>query len=65
MILRDIDAEYDELMDELEKAVNAHPAERGELIQVVRRRVEELLLAQMGSISRPLRVRRTGPDALN
>ena len=30
MILRDIDAEYDELMDELEEVVNARSPGRGE-----------------------------------
>ena len=64
MTLWDIDAEYDELMDELEEAVNARSPERGERIQVIRRRVDELIRAQVGCL--PWQPdRRSEPSALN
>ena len=65
-MMRNIDAEYDELMDELEEAVDENdPGERGARIRVVRLQIEELLQAQMSHISPPPSDRRTGPNALN
>ena len=66
-MMRDLDAEYDELMAELEDAVDEkNAAERGARIQVVRAGIEDLLGRQMGLSARlQSGDRRTGPNALN
>ena len=47
--MRDLDAEYDELMDELEAAVRGtDTVERGQRIQAVRVRIEDVLRQQLG-----------------
>ena len=65
-MMRDMDAEYDELIDELEAAVDERDhAERGERVRSVRIRIEDLLREQMGLPGRiPLVDRRHGPTAL-
>ena len=64
--MQDLDEEYDRLMDELEAAVAEKSIDRGKRIQVVRVRIEDLLRAQMGMVSRvPSSDRRSGPNALH
>ena len=64
---RDIDEGYDELIDELEAAVDeGDQAERGKRIRMVRLKIEDLLREEMGLPARlPPVDRRWGPDALN
>ena len=60
-MMRDLDAEYDELVDELEKAVQENdPAKRGDRIRVVRLQIQDLLREQMDLAARlqPLDQRR-------
>ena len=66
-MMRDLDAEYDELVDELEEAVDENDsAKRGERLRVLRLRVEDIIREQMGYSPRPQPShRRTGPNALH
>ena len=66
-MLRDLDAEYDELMDELGEILQEiGSADCDGRIRVMRLRIEDLMREQMGLDAR-LKIgdRRTGPDALN
>ena len=66
-MMRDLDAGYAELMDELEEAVDEmDAAERGARFQVRSARIEDLLRRQMGLNARlQPSDRRSGPTALN
>ena len=47
-MMRDLDAEYDELMDELEAVVKQAAPDRGERLRVIRLRIEDLVREQIG-----------------
>ena len=66
-MMRDLDAEYDELVDELEEVVQEVGSTGcGERLRVVRLRIEDLLREQMGLAGRmPPSDRRHGPTALH
>ena len=64
----DIDAEYNELLDELQEAVDEHDPYglRGDRIRVIRLRIEQLLRTQIRAAQPASGFnRRTGPHALN
>ena len=64
--MQDLDDEYDRLMDELEAAVADKSIGRGQRIQEIRVRIEDLLRAQMGLVSLASSSdRRRGPNALH
>ena len=65
--MRDLDEEYDDLMDELKEAIEEHDCvERGDRMRSVRIQIEDLLREQMGLGARlQSSDRRTGPNALN
>ena len=65
--MRDLDAEYDELMDELEAAVReTDSVERGQRIQAVRVRIEDVLREQLGLGARlPSNARQHSPNLLH
>ena len=64
--MRNYGEKHDELMNELEQALDDDSGERGERIRLIRIRIEDLGREQMGLGAR-LRAndRRSGPDALN
>ena len=66
-MMRDLDAEYDELVDELEEVLQeVGSADCGERLRVVRIRIEDLHREQLGITGRlPLSDRRHGPNALH
>ena len=64
---RDIDAEYSELLDELQEAVDENDPHglRSDRVRVIRLRIEQLLRKYMSRAAQPADSRRTGPEAFN
>ena len=65
--MRDLDQEYDDLMDDLEAAVvEGDSGKRGDLMRTVRIKIEDVLREQMGLASRLQPIDRChSPNALH